>query len=229
LADEYGADKNTISRAVSEVLEPEGLVWAVPRRGTIVRHGVVRPHRPRGNLVVRGNTACGPGYCFPPESEQDAWRDHARPSAQYERMQDPRLAGLLKVPTESTVLVWHRVSGPDGEPPFQVSDSWIHPRVAGIAGVADQAAQTGDWTGLIEKAGHGPLSWTEYHRARLPTKGEAAELQIAARMPVMEIVRVAQSALDGEPAEVTASVIPGDRVEVVVQLRRADSVTWPKP
>src|SRR5262249_51389065 len=27
LAAEYGADKNTISRAINEVLEPEGLVW----------------------------------------------------------------------------------------------------------------------------------------------------------------------------------------------------------
>ena len=53
LATEYGADKNTISRAISEVLEPEGLVWAVPKRGTIVRHGMARPHRMRGNLVKR--------------------------------------------------------------------------------------------------------------------------------------------------------------------------------
>ena len=49
LAAEYGADKNTIARAINEMLEPEGLVWAVPKRGTIVRHGMARPHRLRGN------------------------------------------------------------------------------------------------------------------------------------------------------------------------------------
>jgi hypothetical protein len=45
LSHEYGADKNTISLAISEVLGPEGLAWAVPKRGTIVRHGIARPHR----------------------------------------------------------------------------------------------------------------------------------------------------------------------------------------
>jgi DNA-binding transcriptional regulator YhcF (GntR family) len=60
LAAEYGADKNTISRAISEILEPEGLVWAVPKRGTIVRHGMVRPHRMRGNLVKRNPATQGP-------------------------------------------------------------------------------------------------------------------------------------------------------------------------
>jgi GntR family transcriptional regulator len=29
-----------------------------------------------------------------------------------------------------------------------------------------------DWIYRIEKAGHGPLSWKEYHRARLPAPNE---------------------------------------------------------
>ena len=86
-----------------------------------------------------------------------------------------------------------------------------------------------DWIYRIEKAGHGPLSWMEYHRARLPAGNEAAELKIPVTMPVLEIVRVGRSALDGEPVEVTETVIPSDRVETVHELHRDESAAWPWP
>lgn len=229
LAAEFGADKNTVSRAISEVLEPEGLVWAVPKRGTIVRHGMSRPHRLRRNLVKRNLAAGGPVYSFPPASGQEIWHHHITPTAGPEKLKDARLAGLLKVAVGSEILLRHRVTGPKTEPPFQICNSWIHPRVADIPGVASQAAAPGDWLYRIEKAGHGPLSWIEYHRARLPTASETAELQIPATLPVMEIVRVGRSALDGEPVEVTEYVIPSDRVETVHELRRDESAAWPWP
>jgi GntR family transcriptional regulator len=94
--------------------------------------------------------------------------------------------------------------------------------------VAGQAGP-GDWLYRIEQAGHGPLSWMEYHRARLPTTAEAAELQIPVTMPVMEIVRVGRSALDGDPVEVTEYVIPSDRIETVHELHRDESAAWPWP
>ena len=229
LAVEYRADKNTISRAIGEVLEPEGLVWSVPRRGTIVRHGMVRPHRLRGNLVKRNVATAGPGYSFPSASGQEVWQHHITPTARPEKLDNPRIARLLKVPEGSDILLRHRVTGPETEPPFQINNSWIHPRVADVPGVAGQAAGPGDWLYRIEKAGHGPLSWMEFHRARLPTKGEAGELQIPVTLPVLEIVRVGRSALDGEPVEVTEYVIPSDRVETVHELHREESAAWPWP
>ena len=45
-------------------LEAEGLVWAVPRRGTIVRHGMSRPRRLRGNLVKRNLVTDSPSGRF---------------------------------------------------------------------------------------------------------------------------------------------------------------------
>lgn len=229
LSAEYGANKNTVSRAISEVLEPEGLVWSVPRHGTIVRHGMVRPHRMRGNLVKKNVATDGPGYSFPSASGQEVWRHHITPTARPEKVANARLARLLKVPEGTEVLLRHRVTGPEGEPPFQINNSWIHPRVAGIAGVAGQAPGPGDWLCRIEKAGHGPLSWIEYHRARLPTRSEAVELAIPVTLPVLEIVRVGRSALDGEPVEVTEYVIPSDRVETVHELHRDESAVWPWP
>ena len=115
-----------------------------------------------------------PGYSFPSASGQEVWRHHITPTAKPERLDDPRIARLLKVPAGSEVLLRHRVTGPEAEPPFQVNNSWVHPRVAGIPGVAGQATGPGDWLYRIEQAGHGPLSWMEYHRARLPTTREAS-------------------------------------------------------
>jgi GntR family transcriptional regulator len=229
LAAEYEADKNTISRAISEVLEPEGLVWSVPRRGTIVRHGMVRPHRMRGNLVKRNVASDGPGYSFPSASGQEIWHHHIPPTAKPEKLDNQRIARMLKVPAGSEILLRHRVTGPETEPPFQINNSWIHPRVADVPGVAGRAPGPGDWLYRIEKAGHGPLSWMEFHRARLPTKSEAAELQIPVTLPVLEIVRVGRSALDGEPVEVTEYLIPSDRVETVHELHRDESAAWPWP
>lgn len=230
LAAEYGADKNTISRAISEILEPEGLVWAVPKRGTIVRHGMARPHRLRGNLVKRNRATDGAGYSFPSASGAEVWRHHVTPTTRPEKLQDTRLARLLKVPVGSEILRRHRVTGPEGEPPFQISRTWIHPRVADIPGVADVVpGPVSNWLYLIEKAGHGPIAWMEYERARKPTKDEAAELQIPVTLPVMEFVRIGRSALDGEPVEVTETVIPGDRVEGMHDLQRDPSARWPWP
>jgi GntR family transcriptional regulator len=230
LAATYGADKNTISRAISEVLEPEGLVWAVPKRGTIVRYGKARPHRLRGNLVKRNVATDGPGYSWPSASGQEVWTHHVPPTTKPEKLEDARIARLLKVDVGSEILLRHRVTGPSGEPPFQIANSWIHPRVADIPGVAKVVpGPISDWVYRIEKAGHGPLSWMEYHRARMPSKGEAVELQIPVTMPVMDIVRVGRSALDDEPVEVTEYVIPSDRVETVHELHRDESATWPWP
>jgi GntR family transcriptional regulator len=230
LAAEYKADKNTISRAISEILEPEGLVWAVPKRGTIVRYGMARPHRMRGNLVKRNFATDGPGYSFPSASGQEVWRHHTTPTAKPEKLNDERIARLLKVAVGSEILLRHRVTGPEAEPPFQISNSWIHPRVADVPGVTGVGpGPVSDWIYRIEKDGHGPLSWMEYHRARLPTSGEAAELQIPVTMPVLEIVRVGRSASDGDPVEVTEYVIPSDRVETVHELHRDESATWPWP
>jgi len=39
LARGYGVNRDTLARAVA-ILEAEGLVWVVPRWGTIVRHGM---------------------------------------------------------------------------------------------------------------------------------------------------------------------------------------------
>ncbi len=226
LAAEYGANRDTIGRAVG-VLESEGFVWAVQGRGITVRHGTMRPRRPRGNLVKRNATV--PSYSFPSASSQEVWKHHIPPVASLEPLNDPRIAKLLGVPVGNLVMRRLRVTGPESEPPFQINISWIHPRAADVAGVAEQAPSPGDWLYRLEKAGHWPISWMEIHRARMPTKDEAGLLEIPTSLPVLEIVRVGTSGRDGQPIEVTEYIVASDRVETVHVLHRDESAQDPWP
>lgn len=225
-AAEYGANRDTIGRAIA-ALESEGYVWAVQGRGIIVRHGTIRPRRPRGNLVKRN--AAAPGYSFPSASSQEVWKHHVTPTARIEPLTDERIAKLLGVAVGSRVLRRFRVTGPESEPPFQINVSWVHPRVADIPGVAAQAPGPGDWLHRIERAGHWPITWMEIHRARMPSKDEAALLEIPTSLPVLEIVRVGTSGQDGKPVEVTEYVVASDRVETVHVLHRDESAQNPWP
>ena len=82
-------------------------------------------------------------------------------------MTDPRLARMLGVAEGSEVMRRFRVTGPETEPPFQINDSWIHPRgAAAVPEVASQAPGPGDWLYRLEMAGHGPISDGGRHTGR---------------------------------------------------------------
>lgn len=228
-AAQYDANRDTIGRAIG-VLESEGFVWAVQGRGIIVRHGMMRLRRPRGNLVKRNSATDSPGYSFPSASGQEVWKHHVPPTVSVEPLTDPRIAKLLGVPAGAEVMRRFRVTGPESEPPFQISISWIHPRgVADAPGVTSQAPGPGDWLCRLETAGHWPISWVEFHRARMPTKDEAGLLEIPISLPVLEIVRQGISGRDEQPIEVTESIVASDRVETVHVLHRDESAEAPWP
>jgi GntR family transcriptional regulator len=62
----------------------------------------------------------------------------------------------------------------------------------------------------------------------MPSSEEAGLLEIAGRMPVLEIARVGTSGRTNRPIEVTVCVVPADRVEIVSRLRRDTSARWPR-
>jgi GntR family transcriptional regulator len=225
-AEQYEANRDTIGRAIG-VLETEGFVWAVQGRGIIVRHGMMRLRRPRGNLVKRNVATESPGYSFPSASGQEVWKHHIPPIAGHEPLNDPRIAKLLGVPVGSSVMRRFRVTGPESEPPFQINISWIHPRGEVAPEIASQHPGPGDWLYRLEMSGHWPISWMELHRARMPTKDEADLLEIPVSLPVLEIVRVGNSGGDGKPIEVTEYIVASDRVETVNVLHRDESAQDP--
>ena len=225
-ADQFEVNRNTIHRAIA-VLEADGYVWAVQGRGTTVRHGTMRPRRPRGNLVKRNEQATG--YSFPSASSQEVWAPHGEPVNGLARLDNPRIAALLGVDPGTEVHRRFRVTGPVSEPPFQIGTSWIHPRVASIVAQVDANPKAGQWLYLLEKAGHWPISWLEIHRARMPTPDEAALLEIPTNLPVLEIVRQGTSGLDKKPVEVTEYILASDRVETFQVLERFGDAKNPWP
>ncbi|WP_405432154.1 GntR family transcriptional regulator [Micromonospora sp. NBC_00617] len=226
LAAEYDANRDTVGRAIA-LLETEGYVWAVQGRGIAVRYGTMRPRRPRGDLVKRNEQASG--YSFPSASSQEVWLRHGTAVNAPATLDDPRIAKLLGVEPGTEVLRRFRVTGPASEAPFQINISWIHPRVAAIVADLDASPAAGEWLHHIENAGHWPISWMEIHRARMPSRDEAALLEIPTNLPVLEIVRVGTSGGDKKPVEVTEYVVASDRVETVHVLHRDTNAKEPWP
>lgn len=225
-AEMFGVNRNTVHRAI-EALEVEGYVTARQGSGATVRYGTVRTRRPRGHFVKRNLRLLG--YSFPSASAGEVWTKHGEADNQPTQLDDPRIARLLGVEPGTVVPRRFRVTGPISEAPFQINISWIHPRVADVVASVDKNPAAGEWLYRIEQAGHWPISWVEFHRARMPTKREAELLQIADSLPVLEIIRQGTSGGDERPVEVTEYVLAGDRVETIQVLERDDNAKDPWP
>jgi GntR family transcriptional regulator len=225
LMERYGYSKETV-RAAVDVLAKEGLVRVIKRRGTVVQDRTVGRRRiARSTTVMRDPLR---GYVFPAASRPDEpWEVHGQPK----RMFAPIPAGVaerLGVGPGVEVMRRRRVTSPAGEPPFQIADAWIHPDVLAEAPQAGEIGTgPGGYLDRIEEAGHGPLEWEETTRVRMPSKEEAALLQIPTEMPVWEMTTVGISARTGQPAEASVRVIPADRAELVAKLHRGESAQWP--
>jgi GntR family transcriptional regulator len=224
LMETYNASQVTIRTAL-DLLQAEGLVRAVKRLGIVVREAGERRRIQRGTLVTRDPRR---GYIFPAASSPgEPWHAHGRPRRDLTPA-PAAVAAALGVETGTEVMRRRRVTSPVGEPPFQLVDSWIHPDVLAQAPQAGEAdTGPGGYLDRIEEAGHGPLSWDEVTRSRMPTREEAKLLEIPTSMPVLEMTTTGVSASTERPVEVSVRVIPSDRAEIVSRLNRAPSARWP--
>ncbi|GAA2634719.1 hypothetical protein GCM10010411_86940 [Actinomadura fulvescens] len=233
LAKEYGVSRNVVAAAIKK-LESEERVWAVPRRGTVVRHQqrrtIMRTNVVRRNTrhVIDGKAASG-GYSFPAAQGNELWVHHREPDVSEQPMSDARLAHMLNVKVGAKILRRLRVTGPPGEPPFQISATWIHPRGVSDAPEVKESHGTGPgaWLDRLEAAGHGPIEWMERRRVRMPEQEEAGLLKIPVSLPIWEIVRIGYSAKDENALEVTQVIIPSDRMEELSRLVRDETARWP--
>lgn len=225
LTAEYGVGRGVIGDALA-ILETEGLISVVKRRGITVRERGGRRRVQRGSLVTRDPAR---GYVMPAAAAPDEpWQTHGTPRRDTVPITD-RAAELLGLEPGTPVVCRSRVTSPVGEPPFQLVVTWIHPQgVTDAPRVAEKDTGPGGYLDRLEEAGHGPLTWVEYERVRMPAPDEARQIKMPRGMPVMEIARVGTSGLTDAPIEVTICVIPADRVEIVRPLRRARSAQWPR-
>ncbi|NKQ28042.1 GntR family transcriptional regulator [Streptomyces galbus] len=221
----YGVGRGVISAALA-VLEREGLVRPIKRRGIVVLDWRIERRRiARGQLVTRNPRT---GYVFPAASHPgERWPPHGRPFR--ERLPAPeRVAELMGIEVGTETLRRRRVTSPAGEPPFQVVDTWLsEAAIHDAPQIAEASTGPGGYLDRLEEAGHGPISWTEFIRTRMPSREEAQLLEISEEMPVLETAIVGKSAKNGATIEVTIRAIPGDRVELVSELRRDKSASWP--
>ena len=225
LATEYGCSLAAV-RSALDLLRQQGLVVTRQGRGSFVRDVTGSRRRiTRGRAVTRDPSR---GYVFPAAARPDEpWVPHGQPRAAAVPV-PASVAKILDVPPGSDVLRRRRVTSPAGEPPFQLVDTWIHPEaVADAPRVAEPDTGPGGYLDRLEEAGHGPLSWTETIRVRMPSREEARLLEIPPSLPVLDLTRVGTSARTRRPVEVTVCVIPSDRVELVSELERDPSAQWP--
>ncbi|SFD74677.1 GntR family transcriptional regulator [Streptomyces aidingensis] len=222
-AEEAGVAAETARQAYKS-LEASGLVRSVKRIGFVVLEPPMRRRITRGTTITRGPR----GYVFPAAAHPgEVWEPHGRPSAK--RVPAPAIVAQhfgLEAGTE--VVRRRRVMSPAGEPPFQLVDTWISTEaVASAPQAAEPDTGPGGYLDRLEEAGHGPITWEETIRVRLPEKEEAQLLAIPSALPVLETVIVGTSAQTEQPVEVTIRIIPSDRVELVSRLQRATSARWP--
>ncbi|MFS0698178.1 GntR family transcriptional regulator [Streptomyces nitrosporeus] len=221
----YGVGRGVISAALA-ILEREGLVRPIKRRGIVVLDWRIERRRiARGQLVTRNPRS---GYVFPAASRPDErWVVHGRPFR--ERLPAPeRVAELMGIEAGTETLRRRRVTSPAGEPPFQVVDTWLSEEaIRDAPQIAEASTGPGGYLDRLEEAGHGPISWMEFIRTRMPNREEAQLLEISEEMPVLETAIVGKSARNGETIEVTIRAIPADRVELVSELRRDKTASWP--
>lgn len=225
LVERYGRSRETV-RAAVDVLAREGLVRVEKRLGTIVQDRRVSRRRiRRSTLVMRDPRR---GYVFPAASRPDEpWQIHGQPKRMLAPIPD-HVAERLGIEPGTEVMRRRRVTSPEGEPPFQIADAWIHPDALTDAPQAGEISTgPGGYLDRIEEAGHGPLSWDEVTRTRMPSREEAKLLEISPELPVLEMTTVGTSSRTGRPVEASVRVIPGDRAELFAKLERAESAQWP--
>jgi len=225
LMEDYGLARQTVRAALTQ-LASEGLVLSAPRKGTVVLARTERRRITRSQVVTRSSAGM---YVFPAASYPDeVWQTHGTPKRSYEQAPE-RVAEIFSVEPGSGVLRRRRVMSPEEEPPFQIVDTWLSPPAVDDAPrIAEKSTGPGGYLDRLEEAGHGPISWTETVRTRMPSEEEARLLEIATSMPVMEMTLVGRSGRTGDALEVTIRVIPGDRVELVSELVRDASASWPR-
>lgn len=226
LAEHYDVARETIRSAVNMVAA-EGLVRSVHRRGVVVQDRARRRRIRRGQAVTRNPHT---GYVFPATHDpMEQWGPvpGVQPYRSLEKA-PPIVAQTFELPEGTSVLRRRRVTAPKGEPAFQLVDTWISPQaVADAPQVAEPDTGPGGYIDRLEEAGHGPMTWREVIRVRMPSAEEAKLLEISQALPVFEITMTGFSARDDKPIEVTIKVIPGDRVELVTDLVREGLAKWP--
>ncbi len=196
------------ARSALQILEHEGLVTVLPRRGRIVR----RQHRLTWNLStfeLPGSTA---------SSSVDAWTtdisgqgyDPTGGTLDVERITPPPdVAQVLGLdPNTDTCVVRRRVRHVDGRPAV-ISDDYFDLRVVEGTELAEPEDTTRE--NVLKEAGYEQVYDVDEIIVRMPTPDETRRLDIQPGTPVAEHRRTGLTP-DHRSVRLMVSVIPGDTI-----------------
>ncbi len=213
IADQHSVNINTVRKAVS-VLEAEGLVDAVRRRGTVVRP---RPAMKRQGVERYAKSKWKFGlvaFAADREASGRAWKPTDQTNKVRMVTADPEIAEALQLVPGVTVYERARLVK-DGDTPTHTLTSYYNPEhVAGtpLVDPTPGPATPGGGFAVLTMQGLEPDRMTESFHSRMPTPDEIEELNLPAGEPVMILKRRTYTK-DGVPIEFARGVHAASRFE----------------
>lgn len=210
LMESYSLARQTVRDAIG-LLADDGLVVAIERTGTVVRHRTP-VHLP----LSRYGQVMAPGAGGGPWETATAAQglDGVMTLVSVDQVQaDQPLADLLQLqPGDALVYrLRHAVIRPDDV--VQLQHAWYPRDIAEAAGIAGTAKVEGGIFRALTAAGFRPSLATESVESRPPTDDEARTLRIGGRVQVLTVERVTRDET-GRALEVLRVVAPADRIRL---------------
>lgn len=215
LAEQYGVNVKTVRAAVA-LLEAEGLVTPVRRRGTVVREQPVMK-RLGTERYSKSGWKYGDTVAF--AADREASGQPWAPSDQTQTVElidaPPRVAAALNLGTEDQVYARRRLVKRDERPTHTLTSYYREDDVAGTPLVDPSPGPAGRGGGfaVLTLQGLEPNEVTEAISSRMPTPDEIAQLEVPAGEPVMVMERTVR----------TAGGLP---VEFAIGVHRASLFSW---
>ncbi|WP_411107337.1 GntR family transcriptional regulator [Streptomyces sp. cmx-4-9] len=217
LQEQYGAGYQTVRSAI-QLLEQEGLVVAVRRRGTIVRERPEKRRITRSRQVYRDEI----GYYFDPAAQ--SWVALETPTVRW-GVVPVDLAATMGLSVGSEVLIRDRIMGdPDTRAAMQLATSYLPADLVRGTQLAESDTGPGGIYDRLEEMGHAPLAWKEAVSARMPSPEEAESLGLPADVgvPLLRIVRVTRSTT-GQVVEINDTRMSAELFEIGYDIERDGS------
>lgn len=197
IAREHGVNVNTVRKAVS-VLEAEGLVTPVRRKGTVVR---ARPPMKRLGVERYAKSKWKFGlvaFAADREASGRAWKRDDQTNRVERTEADAEVAEALGVDLGAPVYERARLVK-DADVPTHTLTSYYRPEHVEGTPIVDPkpgTATPGGGFAVLTMQGLEPDHMTETFHARMPTPDEIAELELPAGEPVVVLYRTTFTAHD---------------------------------
>lgn len=207
LAEQYGVNVKTVRAAVA-LLEAEGLVTPVRRRGTVVRE---QPAMKRLGTERYSKSKWKYGDTVAFAADREASSLPWTPSDQTQTVElvdaPPRAAETLHLDTGEQVYARSRLVKLEKRPTHTLTSYYRQSDVAGtpLVDPTPGPAERGGGFAVLTLQGLEPHEVTETISSRMPTPDEIAQLEIPAGEPVMVLERTVRTA-QGRPVEFAVGV-----------------------